>query len=79
MKAVFQLVIYLIILEWIFAEDTNLCKNERVISNYKKIVNEMSMDEFEDVLHDCGIESMKPSIESSYVKCLKRNISEREY
>lgn len=49
------------------------------IERIRKIVNEMSMDEFEDALHDCGIESMKPSIESSYIKCLKRNISEREY
>ena len=49
------------------------------IERIKKIINDMSMEEFDDVLYNCGIESIKPSIESGYVKSLKTSLNECEY
>ncbi len=39
----------------------------------------MSIEEFDNVLYNCGVELIKPSVESSYVKCLKKNITDVEY
>lgn len=49
------------------------------IERIKKKIEETSMEEFEKILYDCGIEMIKPSIDSSYVKCMKRNLTENEY
>ncbi len=49
------------------------------IERIKKIINDTSIEEFDDILYDCGIESIKPSIESGYVKCLRRSLAESEY
>lgn len=49
------------------------------IEKIKKTIEEMSMEEFEKIMYDCGIESIKPSIDSSYVRCMKRNLAEKEY
>ena len=34
----------------------------------------LSEEELDGVLFDCGIESIKPSIDSDYVKCLHRDL-----
>lgn len=49
------------------------------IEKIKKRIDDMSIEEFDNVLYNCGVESIKPSIESSYVKCLKKNITDVEY
>lgn len=49
------------------------------IERIKKMIEEMSMEEFEKILCDCGIESVKPSIESIYVKCLKVHLERNDY
>lgn len=36
----------------------------------KECIENLSIEEFDKILHDCGIESIKPSIKSGYVKCL---------
>lgn len=33
-------------------------------------IDALSAEEFDKVLYDCGIESIKPSVESEYVECL---------
>ena len=33
-------------------------------------IGSLSVEEFDKILYDCGIESIKPSIKSEYVKCL---------
>jgi len=49
------------------------------VNEIKKGINELSIEEFERILYDCGIESIKPSIESEYVKCLKNVLAEGDY
>lgn len=49
------------------------------IERIKKIIEETPMEEFDNILYDCGIEFIKPSIESLYVKCLRKNLTENEY
>lgn len=49
------------------------------IERIRKIIEETSMEEFDNILHDCGIELIKPSIESLYVKCLRKNLADNEY
>ena len=36
----------------------------------KKNIDKLSLEEFDKILYDCGIESIKPSIKSEYVTCL---------
>lgn len=36
----------------------------------KESIENMTIEEFDEILYDCGIESIKPSIKSEYVKCL---------
>lgn len=36
----------------------------------KESIERLSIEEFEMILFDCGIESIKPSDKSGYVKCL---------
>ena len=37
----------------------------------KQHIDVLSQEEFDNILFDCGIETIKPSIESDYVKALK--------
>lgn len=39
----------------------------------------LSEEELDDVLFDCGIESIKPSIDSDYVKCLHKDLPIMSY
>ena len=48
-------------------------------SKIEKLIDDFSSEEFDNVLLECGIESIKPSIESDYVRCLRRRLTEREY
>ena len=36
----------------------------------KKDIQSLTMEEFDEILCDCGVESIKPSVKSEYVKCL---------
>jgi hypothetical protein len=36
----------------------------------KESIDALSVEEFDKVLRDCGIESIKPSVKSEYVECL---------
>lgn len=36
----------------------------------KKDIQSLTVEEFDNILYDCGIESIKPSIKSEYVRCL---------
>lgn len=36
----------------------------------KKDIQSLTVEEFDKILYDCGIESIKPSIKSEYVRCL---------
>ena len=36
----------------------------------KKSIDNLSLEEFDKILYDCGIESIKPSIQSEYITCL---------
>lgn len=49
------------------------------LERIKKHINNLSMEEFEEVLYNCGIERIKPSIESSYVQCMKSDFQGYEY
>ena len=49
------------------------------LDKIKKNIANMSEEEFDNVLLKCGIEIIKPSIESDYVKCLNKYFNEREY
>lgn len=40
----------------------------------KESIDALSVEEFDSVLYDCGIESIKPSIRSQYVKCLNVSV-----
>lgn len=45
---------------------------------FVKKLNNMSSTEFDAMLIRCGIERIKPSIESSYVGCLRKTFSEKD-
>ena len=49
------------------------------IEKIRNVLAEMSIEEFESVLYDCGIESIRPSVESGYVRCLRKRLPERDY
>ena len=51
------------------------CGNEE-IEKIKEKINSYSVEEFDKVLFECGIEDIKPSIESDYVQAVKGNQSE---
>ena len=36
----------------------------------KRNIDKLSLEEFDKILYDCGIESIKPSIQSEYITCL---------
>lgn len=36
----------------------------------KESIENLTIEELDKILHDCGIESIKPSIKCEYVKCL---------
>lgn len=36
----------------------------------KKDIQSLTMEEFDKILYDCGVKSIKPSVKSEYVKCL---------
>ena len=40
----------------------------------KESIDALSVEEFDSVLYDCGIESIKPSVKSQYVKCLNVSV-----
>ena len=42
-------------------------------------LNHMSVTEFDNMLIRCGIERIKPSVDSNYVCCLKKTFSETEF
>ncbi len=41
-------------------------------------LNSMNSTEFDEMLIRCGIERIKPSIESSYVSCLRKTFSQKD-
>lgn len=41
-------------------------------------LNHMSVTEFDNMLIRCGIERIKPSVDSNYVCCLKKTFSETD-
>lgn len=41
-------------------------------------LNNMSTTEFDEMLIRCGIERIKPSVDSNYVSCLKKTFSETD-
>ena len=45
--------------------------NINEIENIKERIDNYSVEEFDKVLFECGIERIKPSIESDYVQALK--------
>lgn len=49
------------------------------IERIKKSINELSIEELDEILYDCGIELIKPSIESLYVRCMKNAFVDSEY
>ena len=46
------------------------------IENIKERIDNYSAEEFDKVLFECGIERIKPSIESDYVQTVNGNKSE---
>lgn len=46
---------------------------EQEIERIKEKINSYSTEEFDKVLFECGIESIKPSIESDYVQAVIAN------
>lgn len=45
---------------------------------FVKKLDSMSIAEFDEMLIRCGIERIKPSIESNYVCCLRKTFSEKD-
>ena len=41
-------------------------------------LNAMSASEFDAMMEKCGIMTIKPSIESDYVKCMRRDFSQTD-
>lgn len=44
---------------------------------FVKKLNSMSSEEFDEMLIHCGIERIKPSIESDYISCIRRSFSKK--
>lgn len=51
---------------------------EKKFEEFEKKLGRMSMAQFEEMLIRCGIERIKPSAESDYIRCLKKAFSEKE-
>lgn len=49
-------------------------KESERISN---IIENMEMKKFEEMLYNCGIESIQSSIESDYIRCLDNDIQSK--
>ena len=54
---------------------TNLNKEFDLI---KQKLDSMSIHEFDDMLDKCGIMTIKPSISSDYVECLKKHFNRND-
>lgn len=48
------------------------------LEKIREKLNSMSVTEFDEMLENCGIMTIKPSIESDYVKCMRRDFSKTD-
>ena len=60
------------IMKEVFSMDLN-----QKLMELKEKLNNMSISEFDEMLERNGINRIKPSIESDYVKCLNKNFSDK--
>ena len=51
----------------------------REIERIKKNIKELSVEVLDQILYECGIEIIRPSINSSYIKCLRSNLLSKQY
>lgn len=49
------------------------------LQRINQIINDMAIEDFEKMLFDCGLGTIKPSEESDYVKCLNMNFFDNDY
>lgn len=45
---------------------------------FEKKLNKMSPAEFDEMLIRCGIKRIKSSVESDYIRCLRKTFSEKD-
>lgn len=58
-------------------EVSNMMDLNAKFEEFVEKLNNMSSTEFDEMLIRCGIERIKPSIESNYVSCLRKTFSKK--